>query len=637
MHRLNRAEYDNTVRDLLGTQLRLARDTFPADDFAFGFDNNADALQLTLLHLEMYEVAAEMLIDELFARGNVPERSQRIEAEAADATTGSLYDSGVWGLYGEGDLTGSVFLDADGDYSLTVRAFQHQAGDDDARLAVLVDGVEVAELAIDAPETEPAQFGVDVPLTAGRHHVGVRYINDFKVGTEADRNVLVDWFEVTGPLNQPRPASPSYDLVVTCDPEAIGEAPCAEQVVTGFMGRAWRRPPTLSERNNKMEMYAASRNDGGDWVEGVATALQSVLVSPNFVFRAEIDPDPNSDTAQALSPHELASRLSYFIWSSTPDTELLDRARDGTLVGDNVLQTQIRRMLADPKAAALVDNFAGQWLYLRRLDEVVPDTTTFPEFDDALRASMQEEARLFVSDILLRDASMLELLTADWTYVDARLADFYGLPQPEGPGHQRVSTAGSNRQGFMTQGSWTTATSHPDRTSPVIRGKWVLGNMMCQSVPDPPIDVMGVVENDPNDGLTIREEMAQHLTDPSCASCHEGMDNIGLALEHFDAVGNYRLNYSDEVPVDATGAFASLGSFDGAIELSNALASDPSVPKCVVQKTLIYALGRNWEYDDGDLATLAEAEDRFAASGYRFTELVEAIAMSGPFRYRRAL
>jgi len=624
LHRLNRAEYDNTVRDLFGTSLRPAAAVFPVDDFGYGFDNNADVLTLSPLHLEMYQLAADQLVDELFGWGTVPESSVVLQAEAdMVATGGAIHDVEAWILWSEGSLSGSIYVDVGGTWQIAVVASGQQGGDELVAMEVRVDGVPLGVF-----DVEDGEYVVEIPLDAGAHGVSVHYLNDWEDPPE-DRNLIVDSVVATGPIGLEREPSPSSDMVLACASEV--EARCAEQIVARFGRRAFRRPLSDAEFAAKMSLYGVSRNLGGSWEEGVGAALSGILMSPSFVFRVERD---RQSGPHALHPYELATRLSYFLWSSTPDEELLDRAADGSLGDLDVLEAQARRMLADPRSAALVDNFGGQLFYTRAVRETSPSTEGFPDWDVGLRASMEDEMRLLVRDVLRSDEPMTQIFTADWTWVDARLARHYGLEPPVGLGFERISLEGTGRRGLLTTAGLLTALSHPNETSPVKRGKWVLDNVMCTSPPPPPADIADSFPDIDPTGLTKREVMELHRADPTCASCHAWMDPIGFTLENFDPVGRWREIDEAGHPIDASVELPDGASFSGADDLAAYLAGSTRVRSCLVNKLFTYALGRG--VVSTDQRYLDELEWRFTDARYRFDELAVAIALSEPFRMRSA-
>jgi uncharacterized protein DUF1592/uncharacterized protein DUF1588/uncharacterized protein DUF1587/uncharacterized protein DUF1595/uncharacterized protein DUF1585 len=499
IHRLNRTEYNNTVHDLLGTATRPA-DQFPPDDLGLGFDNVADVLTISPVHMQLYQSAAEALVDE------------------ALATTG------------------------------------------------------------------------------------------------AERAKLL-----------------------TCDVEAMGDT-CVRSILRTFGRSAWRRPVTDAEIDTLMTVVGVARTNGDNWEQGLNLALQAMLVSPNFIYRVEIDPNPTSLTPHPLTSYELATRLAYFLWSSMPDAALAAAADAGTLTDKTQLAAQVTRMLADPKAGALVDNFAGQWLYTRLVDDAQPDATMFPMFDQPLRDAMKQETTLVFKDIIFGGVAADQLLLANYTYANDRLAQHYGLPAITGSAMQKVTLpASSHRGGFLTQASFLTVNSHPSSNSPVLRGKWILEQLMCQTIAPPPNAAMAQLAppaaNAP--AQTLRDRLTVHHMNP-CAVCHVVMDPLGFGLENYDPIGQYR-TMDGTLPVDASGTLPDGRSFNGALELEGIVAKDPGFASCIAQKLYTYALGRAPQTTPNhmDPAILQTDSDAFRAAGYPMAKLVTDIVTGDTFTQRR--
>jgi hypothetical protein len=631
-HRLNRVEYDNTVHDLFGTTQTPAADSFPADDFGAGFDNIADVLSLSPLHVELYDQAADKLLDELLGMGTLPVEAWSLEAEDPEVVHdgGNVWDVVMWVLWEEGGLQGQLRVPMEADYLVGVDAFGLQAGEEPPRMELLVDGAPLATFEVTAEENTE-RYEVRTRLSAGVHTLRVEYSNEYKEPGIADRNLIVDRIQLQGPLEIPRTPSPHLDRVLVCDPTMfgdgqVGEGPCAEQIARVVGRRILRRPLSELEVSEKMRHYGLVREAGGSWEEGIRGLVKGLLLSPWFIYRIELDP---YDGVRPLNGFELAQRLSYFLWSSTPDDHLLDVAQSGALLDEAVLEAEARRMLADPRSDALIENLAGQWLGVRKVDEAAPSAELFPDWDSGLRSSMREEMARFVANVLRADRSALELFTTDETFVDARLAEHYGLPAPDGEGFSSVRVP--ERRGLLGRGGLLAALSLPTRTSPVLRGNWVLGNVLCAPPPPAPPGVPAL-EEATSEPVSLREQLEMHRADPACASCHDQMDAIGLALESFDAIGRYRTDDELGLPIDASGELPGLGTFTGATEMQALIAQDPRLPRCMVDKTLTYALGRGLTADDG--LVQQELADHFAEGGYRFEELLVQIVLSRPFRWR---
>lgn len=629
MHRLNKAEYNATVRDLLGTTLTPA-DDFPSDDRGFGFDNVADSLTLSPLQLELYERAAEMLVEDALAE-RVPSESVRTELEAVGAPSGSANGEG-WLFTSNAAATLPVRVETAGNYRIAVRAGETHGGPDVARMTVRVGTSPVQTFDVAALRSSPAVYEYTQALDAGMHDVTVAFTNDYYMNGE-DRNLWVDYVEVVGPLDAPAGDTTKRDRIVICDPES-GED-CIRDILYKFTRRAWRRKPTHAEIDRLLELARMPIADGADAITGLELALRGVLVSPHFLFRVEVDPDPSSLVPHPVNGFELASRLSYFVWSSMPDDALLDAAEAGELETTADVMRELDRMLLDPKAAAFVDNFAGQWLFTRALGDHVPDAATYPEYDAHLEASMRAETLRYFRAFLEEDIPMDQLLLGEFTYVNDRLAQHYGLPLPNSTDLVRVSLAGTPRRGLLTQGSVLTVTSHPRRTSPVKRGKWLLDQMLCAPPPAPPPNVEGLPDDPMNGGgdKSVREQLEEHRNNEYCASCHDSIDPLGFGLEHFDGIGAFRMKEGVH-DVDASGVLPGGQQFYGAGELAEILANDPRVYACMVEKLYTYALGRPPTTRDAR-DHIDELTGEFSQRGLVLRELVKAIVLHESFRQRR--
>ncbi len=628
LHRLNNAEYNNTVRDLLGTKLQPAND-FPADDRGYGFDNVADVLRLSPLSVELYEGAAEALIADALAVSS-SSMTQMFEI-IGDPATGNP-QSGGWYFFSNGSATITANAPIAANYRIAVRAYGAQAGPDPARLSIEVPNHAPIIIDVTATSTSPAVYQTTIALPAGMPQVTVSFINDFyDTVTMRDRNLWVDYVQVTGPIDGPQIDGEKRKRLLSC--EALDDAACQNTILTSFAKRAWRRPPTDEEVSKLRSLIELSRAQGDTAEAGIRLALQRILVSPHFLFRVEVDPDPNSLTPRPLSSWELATRLSYFLWSSMPDAELFAAAESGALVKDpGELARQAQRMLDDPKAIALTDNFAGQWLFTRALGDQDPDYTLFPDYDQELENAMRAETRRYFQAFLSEDVPMDQFLVGDFTYVNDRLAAFYGLPAVNSPtGLVRVSLTNSPRRGFLTQGSFLRVTSRPKRTSPVLRGKWVLDNLLCTPPRPPPPGVEGLPEGMMATG-SIRDRLEAHRTNPICASCHRTMDPLGFGLDNFDAIGRYRTTDAG-YPIDATGELTDGTVFNGALEMTQQLAANPGVYRCMVQKLYTYT-GRS-PFRIEAIEHIDALTERFIDRGYHLRDLLVDMVTSPFFVSRR--
>lgn len=625
IHRLNRVEYDNTVRDLLGTALQPAKD-FPADDRGYGFDNISDVLSLSPLQVELYSRAAEDLAREAML---VPSQSSiaRVEAETLSGQVGAA-NGDNWNLWSGGELPLTHEFPSSGDYKISARVWGQQAGPENVKMNLLVGGTIAGSFDVASTSANPEVVTATAKVGAGSQVVSVEFLNDYyDPDLNADRNLIIDWVEVEGPIGAVG-INPIREKIVICDLNTGTD--CVRQIIEKFGERAFRRPLTPAEIDRIVPFVDIAKAEGQSVEVGVEIALRAMLTSPHFIFRPELDPNPNALTAHPLNDFELASRLSYFIWSSMPDAELFAAAREGKLQDPAQIEAQVDRMLADPKSDALIDNFAGQWLFTRALDDHQPDYYAFPTWDEDLRAAMRQETKLFFREFLQKDMPIPEMLTADFSFINDRLATHYGLPSP-GPDFTKVTISDPQRRGLLGQGSILTVTSFPTRTSPVKRGKWVMTQLLCSEPPAPPPGVEGLITEAMPTG-TIRQRLEKHRENPICASCHVEMDNIGFGLEQFNGIGLFRAEDSG-FPVDSSGVLPGGKTFNGMLELSNILVDDPRFLHCVSEKMLTYALGRGiYPVDDVHLEHVVDGLNK---KDQTFSDLIKLIATSEPFRMRR--
>ena len=644
IHRLNRAEYRNAVRDLLGLDLDHARD-LPADDSGYGFDNIGDVLTVSPLHVEQY-VAAARRVSRLAVGGLTP----RPVIERYEPPDGTV-DEAIAGLppNERGGILFRHHFPFDADYTLTVRVRgRRAAGMPAPRLDVRVDGRRVRLLDADFDPDEANQltrnFELRLPLPAGEHEVGAAFLTEYARHTEYARGAdgvetngySVDYVLVGGPWDAAGAGeTDAQRRLFVCRPaEGEAEEPCARRILTRLARRAWRRPVDAGDVAPLLDLFALGRADGERFEDGIEMALSGVLVSPSFLFRAPRPPEDGAPgAAYRLSDVDLASRLSFFLWSSIPDERLLDLAERGLLSDPPVLERQISRMLADPKAAALVENFGGQWLHLRNVAGWTPDPVHFPGFDDSLRYAFERETALFLEHLIREDRSVLELIDADYTFLNERLAGFYGIDGVAGGYFRRVPLARGARGGVLTHGSVLMVTSYPTRTSPVLRGKWVLENLLGAPPPPPPPDVPALAADAGTSAGGLREALERHRANPACAACHAKLDPLGFALENFDAVGAWRTE-DGGAPVDASGTLPGGARVDGPAGLRRVLRERRvEFVETLAAKLLTYALGRGLEWYDQP--AVREIRRRAEAGDHRFSALAAAIVDSVPFRFRR--
>lgn len=627
LRRLNRAEYDNTIRDLLGLDLRVSAD-FPSDDVGHGFDNIGDVLSLSSLLLEKYLAAAEAIAERAIVLPG--KRSWTVDPDKARLDGGvRITDSGEFGFFANGEASVALDVPRAGQYTLKIEAWGQQAGPERCRMEVRVDGKPV-QSAIEVAATRAKPVVYEVPLRlAPRQRIAVAFVNDYyrpqdPDPSQRDRNLYVNLIELSGPHDVD--ALPeSHRRVMIARPEAEDWKPALRKILTPLATRAYRRPATPDEIERLAAIGMLAKKSGEPFEQGVRLGLQAILVSPHFLFRVE-NPKPGP-----LGGYEVASRLSYFLWSSMPDATLFQLAGQGALAKPEVLMAQARRLLKDPKVAELAENFAGQWLQLRKLDLVQPDAKLFPQFDDGLRQAMRTETTLFFRHIVAEDRSVLEFLDSAYTFLDERLARHYGLEGIAGSQFRKVTLPGKHRGGLLSQASVLTVTSNPTRTSPVKRGKWVLENILGTPPPPPPPGADTLPEDGgPITGKTLRARLEEHRKNPTCASCHSRMDPIGFGLENFDAVGAWRDREGGEA-VDATGELPDGTRFEGPASLrAYLLSKKDQFVGALAERMLTYALGRG--LTAADECAIDEIVKRCRTSGYRFSALVEGVVLSDPFR-----
>ncbi|MFO0945847.1 MAG: DUF1592 domain-containing protein [Planctomycetota bacterium] len=641
IRRLNREEYNNTIRDLVGIAFRPA-DDFPSDDVGYGFDNIGDVLSLSPLLLEKYLSAAEQIVNKAIVTDD-PRRSKLVRVpgdKLAMTETVRGLDDGTRLITGLGAVHCEYFARTEGDYILRVKAYGEQAGTEPVKMSISVDGRFVHFANVTATRDEPKIFEKRIKLAEGGRKIAATFLNDYSRPTDPDptkrdRNLAVSHIEIEGPIGlEPTPLPESHTRIIFRQPTLETEGECAREIVERFATRAFRRPVPPEEVARYLKLYDLARTEGDGFEQGIQLALQGILVSPHFLFRIEVDKDPKDPKAiHPITDFELATRLSYFLWSTMPDEELFALAREGKLrEGDN-LASQIKRMLADPKSKEFVENFAGQWLQLRSLMLLAPDTKRFPEFDDSLRAAMREETLLFFETVMKEDRSILDFIDADFTYLNGRLAKHYGIPGVDGSEFRRVALPPGPRGGILTQASILTVTSNPTRTSPVKRGKWILEELLGEPPPPPPPNVPELEAQGQSLTGTLRQKMEQHRSNPSCASCHARLDPLGFGLENFNAIGGWRDKEGD-FPIDASGELPDGSRFQGPAELKQILKSKQAeFRRCLTEKMLTYALGRGLEYYDQ--CAVDEIVEALAADGNRFSRLILEVASSEPFQQRR--
>jgi mono/diheme cytochrome c family protein len=675
VHRLNRTEYRNTIRDLLAVDVDVT-DLLPSDGANFGFDNVAASLNTSPLLLEGYLTAAQRISAQAVGDPDVPPGTAEYSISREFTQKGHV-DGLPLGTRG-GTVVRHVFP-ADGEYKLSgrlVRGVEEgyagvEGNDSPHTFVITVDGAEVysaqvgglRDHEVQARDMNEARTLVDarmtgrVTVTAGPHDVGFTWRERPFQPQDVWQPSLRDSQEVHMIGGLPRlqtvgiegpygvtgvSATPSRDLLFVCQPVvAQEERACAARILTNLARRAYRRPVTPADVEAPIAFYEQSRQRGGDFDAGIRAGVARVLTSPLFLYRIERDPAGlRAGAAHPVSDVELASRLSFFLWSSIPDEQLLNLATTGRLRGPGVLEAQVRRMIADERADALVGNFAGQWLQLRNLEaKVAPDLLMFPDFDDNTRNAFRRETELLFGYIMRENRSVLELLSADYTFLNERLARHYGIPGVYGERFRQVKLTDPGRRGLLGQGSILSLTSVATRTSPVFRGKYILSTFLDTPPPPPPPNVPALEESNKGPAAapkTVREQLEAHRSNPACASCHRIIDPPGFALENFNSVGQWRDAAADGTPIDAAGVLADGASVDGPVALRDAILSRPDVfVTTLANRMLTYALGRGLE--PSDMPVVRRIVKRAAQNDYRFASIIVGIVESAPFQMRATL
>jgi hypothetical protein len=653
LHRLSRTEYKNAVRDLFALDALPKEMDFdlllPPDNASSGFDNIADLLFVSPSTMERYLDAAEKISRLAIGDPSVPvmvNRYRLSEEQPQDARVDGL----PFGTRG-GIAVNSQFP-VDGQYLIRVELAG--AARQPEQLEIIVDGETVQRMPLGAAGgggrggrgggARPTEFRV--PMKSGQHLVGVTFVERNEIRDEETlrprmrgrgTQIAIASVTISGPYDVVGSGdTPSRRRIFVCRPaSAADELPCAKRILSTVARRAYRRPVGDSDIERLVSFFTTGSGEAG-FDAGIEQAIERILVSPNFLFRIERDPDNvASGSTYRISDLELASRLSFFIWSSIPDDQLLNAAIQGRLKDPMVLDQQVRRMMADPKSDSFVTNFAEQWLFLRDIEAKRPDELLFPDFDETLRDAFRKETELFLNSVLRENRSVLELLTANYTFLNERLAKHYGIPNVRGSYFRRVTLpANSPRGGLLGQGSILTITSYANRTSPVVRGKWVLENLLAAPPPPPPPNVpaLKTEANETGRALSMRNAMVQHRASPACSGCHARMDPIGFAMENFDAVGKWRERDAG-VTIDSSGVFPDGSKFDGVAGLKKALLRHPDeFVGTAAEKLLMYAIGRNVQYYDAPAVRAIVREA--ARNNYTFGSLVAAVVKSTPFQMR---
>jgi hypothetical protein len=658
LHRLNRTEYGNAVRDLLALEIDVA-DLLPADDIGYGFDNIGDVLQVSPVLLERYLSAARKIsrtavgdptLPVSYQTYDVPHGLVQGDRASEAAPVGSRGGAVIQHLFpvdGEYEISMTLGRNRDDEYLGLERERKLDLRLDDRRLQLFTIAANPKKVVLGGGTPPDAHLKIRVPVKAGRRELAATFLKDtlFKEGIiERIRDdVVTTYFEgvasitVAGPFNVQGPGDTvTRDRIFICHPSAAAEQEaCANKILSTIAHRAYRRPVGAGDMTQLLALYRTGAQNGG-FESGVRLALQKILVSPDFLFRAEVDPPGAArGTVYKVSDIELASRLSFFLWSTIPDDQLLAVAESGRLSDPSVLQAQVKRMLADPRSQALVKNFSGQWLFLRNIARLSPDTTTFPYFDENLRQAMAKETELLIESQVREDHSVVDLLSTDYTFLNQRLAEHYGMKGIYGNEFRRVKLQDPNRFGLLGQASILAVTSYPNRTAPTIRGKWVLEQLLGTPPPPPPPNVPSLKDDASTQKLTMRQRMEQHRANPTCAVCHRMMDPLGFALENFDGLGGWRESVAPGAgPIDSSGALPDGTKFLGPAGLREVLVTKRDLfVETFTERLLTYALGRGLE--EYDNAALRKISRDAAADNQKWSAIILGIVKSTPFQMRR--
>ena len=670
VRRLNRAEYNNTIRDLLGVDFKPAED-FPIDDSGHGFDNMADALSLSPVLVEKYLAAAERVINSAFVMSVPALATNRFSVDELEVGYNARQRGDGWvrlNSVEEDDVAIDFHSAVPGEYAVRVHASAEQQSSNTMQLTFMLGDQPVEVVRVTTNASSPRVYESTFPLALGKNRVRAVVRRDkaglpedealrWKSGPMQQGAVSVEWLEIEGPLTIAPLLPVTHQQFFFTESQIGTDREVARDILGRFTRRAYRRLVKEEEVNRLVNLAGECWRRGDNFEQGIGRAVQAALVSPHFLFRSSpvmstntmerraslgtsnvkpsdarrSSPALPSATARDVDEFTLASRLSYFLWSSMPDERLFALAEKNLLRIN--LESEVRRMLGDAKSRALVENFAGQWLQIRNLELVTPDDGLFPKFNDELRRSMRIETELLFANVMQTDSSILEFLDADYTYVNEPLAKLYGIPGVKGRGFERVSLRGTPRRGVLTHASVLALTSNPTRTSPVKRGKWVLETLLNAPPPPPPAEVPELKDGAELTG-TLRQRMEQHRADALCASCHARMDPIGFGLENFDAIGAWRDKDGKE-PVDASGELATGEKFRDALGLTKILAEQKKeqFARAFADKLLTYALGRGLEYTDK--CALDEITQSAAKEDHRFSVVVLGIVRSVPFQKER--
>ncbi|HXD85461.1 MAG TPA: DUF1592 domain-containing protein, partial [Urbifossiella sp.] len=653
IRRLNRAEYNNTIRDLCGVDFKPA-ENFPTDDVGYGFDNIGDVLSFQPILLEKYLTAADKILTAALARPAIPAKDiqkrfpqqinatprsgkKRIERPKGGVSNKIILEEGF------ASLPELLNFQAEADYIIRFKGWGTREGGEFPRVAIrlaekqgtddLGPSRDLKTVTVDAPEKKSAFYEVRGHFKEGGKRISIHLLNPVEAKDKPKRLFGLDTIELEGPIDPvPKPDTASFKMLVTAQPDAShSPMQAAEKLLGNFARRAYRRPVKPEELRRLVKLFTLAEQQGEPFVNAIRLPMKAVLCSPHFLYRIEDDPkDPSA--VRTLNDFEFATRLSYFLWSTMPDAELFQHAAAGDLRQPAVLEAQVRRMLKDEKVRALSENFAGQWLQLRNIAGLTPDKGYYPKWDDDLKKSMVGEAEAYFEFVVQNDRSILEFIDSDYAFVNGRMAEHYGIPEIYGKRFRKVQLPDSRRGGIITMASTLTVTSNPTRTSPVKRGKWILENVLGTPPPPPAPDVPELPPTGQLKG-TLRQQMEQHRANPSCAVCHAKLDPLGFGLENFDGIGGWRTT-DNKKAIDASGELPGGAKFNGPAELRKILLGKADqFRSCFAEKLLTFALGRGLEYYDK--CALDEIVKGGKSGSDRFTAYVLAVVKSDPFQKRK--
>lgn len=639
IRRLNRTEYANTIRDLMGVEFK-ASDDFPNDDVGYGFDNIADVLSISPLLMDKYLDAAEAVAAQAIA--TTTSRTVQYESDKLSQAEGTAQTI-------EGDRGYSVnatctvehtIVDA-GAYRIKILASGNQAGSEPCKMLVSWDGKPLQTFNVPVTPDRPSTYEAPIEGTPGKHLIGIAFTNDYYEPTNPDpsrrdRNLMVRTVEVVGPLGGVGNYPETTRRIIPHPPSAGKEVETAREFLSAFASRAYRRPVKPEEIEALVRIFKVASDNKETFNRSMQVAVSAVLVSPAFLFRSELDPPGTDAKGRLLNGYEIASRLSYFLWSTMPDVDLMKLASEGKLNEPKAIEAQVDRMLRDPKAQALGTSFASQWLQLKKLNVLQPDPRKFAVYKTGLKQLMLQQALMFFNDVVANDRSILEFLDSKETFLNTQLAAFYDIPGVSSNEMRRVAIDKPERGGLLGMGAILTLTSNPTRTSPTKRGKWILEQVLGTPPPPPPPGVGELKPAAPNTApATLREQLEEHRRNPDCAGCHSRMDPLGFSLENFDPIGQWRYKDDQKVNIDATGELPGGVKFSGPVELRGLLMAKKDVfARALAEKLMIYGLGRGVTLRDD--CALDDVVKKCKESGYKFSAIVKAIVLSDAFRKRRS-